>query len=74
MNDRIYYSREAAIQAQRERDQERVTLAILVLALGMGLGAALALLFAPKTHSDDFLHQLARQADRVREEVQERLR
>jgi gas vesicle protein len=45
MNERIYYSREAEMRANREK-----TVAVLLfLALGVGIGAALALLFAPKS-------------------------
>jgi gas vesicle protein len=43
MSDRIYYSREAEIQARREQ----ITMITLFLALGLGIGALLALLFAP---------------------------
>lgn len=43
MNDRIYYSREAEMQAM----QERSALVLLFLALGLGIGAVLALMFAP---------------------------
>jgi gas vesicle protein len=45
MNDRIYYSREAEMQAMRER-----AIAIGVfMAMGLGIGAVLALMFAPKS-------------------------
>jgi gas vesicle protein len=45
MNDRIYYSHEAEMRANRER-----TVAIMIfLALGVGVGTILALLFAPKS-------------------------
>lgn len=45
MNDRMYYSREAEMRANRER-----TVAVFIfLALGLGIGGALALLFAPKS-------------------------
>jgi gas vesicle protein len=45
MNERIYYSHEAEMQANRER---AVAITIFML-LGLGIGAALALLFAPKS-------------------------
>jgi gas vesicle protein len=45
MNERTYYSTEAAQRAKRERFQ-LVTLAMLV---GTGLGAVIALLFSPVT-------------------------
>jgi hypothetical protein len=45
MNERIYYSREAELRANREK----IVTIILFLALGVGVGAALALLFAPKS-------------------------
>lgn len=45
MTDRIYYSREAEMQAQRER-----TTAILAFFLvGITLGTVMALLFAPRS-------------------------
>ncbi|MBZ0297264.1 MAG: YtxH domain-containing protein [Anaerolineae bacterium] len=44
-SNRIYYSREAEMQANREK-----TIAvILFLAFGLGVGAVLALLFAPRS-------------------------
>jgi len=47
MNDRIYYSRDAEMQAMRER-----ALAVgIFMVLGLGIGAVLALMFAPKTGS-----------------------
>jgi gas vesicle protein len=45
MNDRIYYSRQAEMQANREKT---ITV-ILFLAFGIGIGALMALLFAPKS-------------------------
>lgn len=44
MNNRIYYSREAEMQAQRER----LALAVVVAALSVSMGAIMALLFAPQ--------------------------
>lgn len=47
MNDRIYYSRDAEMQAMRER-----ALAVgIFMVLGLGVGAVLALMFAPKSGS-----------------------
>jgi gas vesicle protein len=45
MNDRIYYSRDAEMQASREKTMA----VILFLGIGVGVGALLALLFAPKS-------------------------
>lgn len=44
MNERIYYSEEAARRAQRER----AVMALIVTSLGIGVGAMLMLLFAPQ--------------------------
>jgi gas vesicle protein len=45
MNDRIYYSRDAELRANRDR-----TMAVGVfLVFGLGIGAILALLLAPKS-------------------------
>lgn len=43
MNDRIYYSEEAAKPVQRDK----VLLALLVAGLGVGVGTVIGLLFAP---------------------------
>jgi gas vesicle protein len=43
--DRIYYSREAEMHAQRERTM----LTLLCIMFGLGIGAVMALLFAPAT-------------------------
>lgn len=45
MNDRIYYSHEAGVRANRDR----MVAVFVFLALGLGIGAALALLFAPRS-------------------------
>lgn len=45
LNNRMYYSREAEIRAERER----VMLAALVAIVGVGFGLALAMLFAPQS-------------------------
>ena len=45
MNDRIYYSRDAEMQAMRERN----TAILAFLLVGMAVGTVLALLFAPRS-------------------------
>jgi gas vesicle protein len=45
MSDRVYYSREAEMRAQRERTM----LALVLLGFGVGVGAVMALLFAPRS-------------------------
>jgi gas vesicle protein len=57
MNDRIYYSVEAEMQAQRER----IALAVAAMIVGVGLGAVLALIFAPQS-GDKTRRQLEEQA------------
>ena len=57
---RMYYSREAEMQALRER----FVLAIVVAALGLGMGAVLALLFAPQS-GDKTRHQIQEEVERV---------
>jgi gas vesicle protein len=44
MNNRMYYSQEAAVEAQRQR----AVLVVVMLGLGVAVGAASALLFAPE--------------------------
>lgn len=44
-NDRIYYSHDSEVQAQRFQ----AMLTFLFLVFGLGIGAAMALLFAPKS-------------------------
>jgi len=46
--DRMYYSRDAELQAMRDK----TVMAALVMVLGLGIGAALALLFAPASGSE----------------------
>jgi hypothetical protein len=46
--DRIYYSRDAEIQANRDK----TLMALVLMAVGLGIGAALALLFAPAAGSE----------------------
>jgi gas vesicle protein len=60
MSERMYYSREAEMQALRER----FVLAIVVAALGLGMGAVLALLFAPQS-GDKTRQQLGEEVERV---------
>lgn len=45
MNERIYYSREAELRAQRDR----FIMAVIVTGFGIGVGAILALLLAPRS-------------------------
>lgn len=45
MNDRIYYSREAEMQAMRDRNIAMFA----ILVVGVTIGTALALLFAPRS-------------------------
>ncbi len=44
-NDRIYYSHDAEMQANRQR----ILLTLLCVAFGLGMGTVVALLFAPAT-------------------------
>ena len=54
MNNRIYYSEEAAQVARRQ-----TTLAVILFtAFGLGIGAALALLFAP-SKGEEIRHNLS---------------
>jgi len=46
--DRIYYSRDAEIQAARDK----TIMAVVLMVIGLGLGAAFALLFAPAAGTD----------------------
>ncbi|MDZ4765388.1 MAG: YtxH domain-containing protein [Chloroflexota bacterium] len=45
LNNRMYYSRDAEIRAERDR----LMLAALVAIVGVGFGMALAMLFAPQS-------------------------
>lgn len=47
-NQRIYYSKEAELQAKREQ----VIATLVFLALGLGIGAVLALFFAPRSGAE----------------------
>lgn len=58
MNDRIYYSREAEIRAQRDR----MIFALIVTGFGVGIGAVIALLFAPRA-GDETRRQIGDQLD-----------
>lgn len=52
--DRMYYSREAELQAMRDK----TIMAALLMALGVGIGTVLALLFAPAS-GDKTRHEIA---------------
>lgn len=71
MNERIYYSREAAARAQRER----FMIALVVTGLGMAMGAVLALLLAPRSGDEtrrqlgETLEQAASQGRGVAEQI-----
>ncbi|MCA9884205.1 MAG: YtxH domain-containing protein [Anaerolineae bacterium] len=45
MSERIYYSQDAKMQAQRQT----FLVVVFMLSIGVGIGAVLGLLFAPKT-------------------------
>ena len=45
MNERIYYSHEAELQAQRQR----AMIALLFAGLGLAIGTVVAIMFAPKS-------------------------
>lgn len=91
MNQRMYYSQEAAERAA----QQRLMMAIAVLALGLGMGTVLAMLFAPRTGEETrrslaegaasavdggrevagkAIENLQREFDKLRKEVEERVR
>lgn len=53
MNERIYYSHEAAMRAQRER----LIMALIVTGFGIAVGAIAALLLAPRS-GDEVRRQL----------------
>lgn len=66
MNDRVYYSREAEMRAQR---QFFVT-AIFVAALSVGIGAVIAMFFAPRPGAElrqEAMHLGREAADRGRD-------
>lgn len=48
MSNRIYYNREAEMQAMRER----TVMAVVLTAVGLAIGAVFALLFAPAAGSE----------------------
>jgi len=52
--DRIYYSRDAELQATRDK----TLMAVVLMAIGLGIGAALALLFAPAA-GEETRHEIA---------------
>jgi len=66
MSDRIYYSREAEVRAQRERTM----MAIVLLGFGLGVGAIMALLFAPRSGEEtrkDISDRIEPQLDHARD-------
>ncbi len=71
MNERIYYSNEAAARAQRER----VIMALVVTGFGIAIGAVIALLLAPRAgdetrrHLGETLEQAAAQGRGVAEQL-----
>jgi len=52
--DRIYYSRDAELQANRDK----TLMAVVLMAIGLGIGAALALLFAPAS-GEETRHEIS---------------
>lgn len=52
--DRMYYSRDAEMQAMREK----TVMAVVLMAVGLAVGAVVALLFAPAAGADT-RHELA---------------
>jgi gas vesicle protein len=57
MSNRIYYNREAEMQAMRER----TVMAVVLTAVGLAIGAIFALLFAPNAGTqtrEDIAHTL----------------
>ncbi len=69
INNRMYYSHDAEMRAQRER----FVLALIVLALGIGFGSAVALLFAPQS-GERTRRALEEVAETVVDRVGERVR
>jgi gas vesicle protein len=80
MNDRVYYSREAEMQASREKSMA----VILFLAIGIGIGGLLALLFAPKSGDkmrkelagtlEDRFNSVEKEVTRLGKQAEERLK
>jgi gas vesicle protein len=64
-NNRIYYSREAEMHAQRER----LVLVMLVTGMSITIGTLIALLFAPQS-GDDTRHQLGERAGKLLSKAQ----
>ncbi len=60
MNERIYYSREAELRAQRDR----TIMALVVTGFGIGIGAILALLLAPRP-GDETRRQIGETLDQA---------
>jgi gas vesicle protein len=80
MNDRIYYSREAEMRANRDKAMA----VMLFMALGLGIGAVLALLFAPKSGDktreelggalEDRFSRVEKEVSTIGKKVEERLK
>lgn len=68
MNERIYYSEEAARRAQRDR----AIMALVVTSLGVGVGAMLMLLFAPQ-RGEQTRRQIGEQIEQALSQGQETL-
>ena len=60
MNDRIYYSHEAEVLAQRRM----LGVVLIAVTLGTSLGVALALLFAPRG-GEETRREIAQQAEQA---------
>jgi gas vesicle protein len=68
-DERVYYSHDAEVQAERERTM----LALVFLTLGMAIGTGLALLFAPKSGKktrDGLTHTMEQGLKESRERVE----
>jgi hypothetical protein len=60
MSERMYYSRDAEMRAQRER----LTIAVVSTLLGAGVATLLALIFAPR-RGDETRRELGKQVEQV---------
>ncbi|MBW4436802.1 MAG: YtxH domain-containing protein [Pleurocapsa minor GSE-CHR-MK-17-07R] len=63
--DRVYYSRDAEVRANRER----TALVILATVVGLGIGALMALLMAERP-GRDVRHQIGENVEKVVSDVQ----
>lgn len=63
--DRVYYSRDAEVRANRER----TALVILATVVGLGIGAVMALLMAERP-GREFRHQIGENVEKVVTDVQ----